>query len=221
MRSSGKTRGNIFPARRPLFYYITDRKSLVRKNLLACIERVISWGVDFVQIREKDMSDRELFKLTSKAVALARGSRCRILVNGRADVALASGADGVHLPSSGLRLSHISSWLPSDFLVGLSVHSAQEVHHAARIGADYALLGPVFATHSKLKYGSPLGLVVLRDACARTSMPVFGLGGVGPGQVDSIIAAGAAGVAGITLFQQGLGAIVRRLGSSSRRVSEA
>jgi len=208
--SSGKTGGNIFPDRRPLFYYITDRKGLVRKNLLACIERVIDWGADFVQIREKDLPDQELFELTSKTLALARGSRCRILVNGRADIALASGAHGVHLPSTGLRLPDLASWLPKNFLVGMSAHSIQEVRRAAREGADYVLLGPVFATPSKLKYGAPLGLEVLRAACTRTSVPVFGLGGIGPGQIGPILAAGSVGVAGIGLFQKRLGAIGRQ-----------
>ena len=203
-------RGSIFPARRPLFYYITDRNSLARKDLLACIERVIDWGADFVQIREKDLADRKLFELTSKTVALARGSRCRILVNGRADIALASGADGVHLPSAGLRLPNLASWLPKHFLVGMSVHSVREGCYAAREGADYVLLGPVFATPSKLRYGSPLGLETLRAVCAKTSVPVFGLGGIGPGQIDSILAAGSAGVAGIGLFQRRLDAIGRR-----------
>lgn len=209
MRSSGRTGGDTFPAKRPLYYYITDRKGLVRENLLSRIERVIDRGADFVQIREKDLSDRELFDLTSKALGLTRGSECRILVNGRADIALASGAHGVHLPSTGLRPPEVASWLPKNFLVGVSTHSIQDVCRAAREGADYVLLGPIFATASKQQYGSPLGLEVLRAACTRTPLPVFGLGGIGPGQVDLILATGAVGVAGIGFFQKQLSAMTR------------
>jgi thiamine-phosphate pyrophosphorylase len=162
----------------------------------------LSRPVDFIQLREKDLPDRELFDLTRKVVSLAAGSRAKILVNGRADIALAAGAHGVHLQSSGIAPGSVRRWTPPHFLVGVSVHSQREAGRAWREGADYVLFGPVFATPSKLPYGPPLGLQALRRACRAAAGPVFGLGGIGPAQIDSVLQAGAAGVAGITMFQK-------------------
>ncbi len=189
------------PRKRPLFYYITDRKSLAGKSLDSCIRRALAWGIDFIQIREKDMTDQALYKLTCRVMSLARGSTCRILVNGRADIALAAGAHGVHLPSSGLRVTDIRSWLPRDFVFGVSAHSLREARDACKQGAGYVLLGPVFATESKLQYGPPLGLSYLQKVCSKVTVPVFGLGGVHAESVDKVLKSGAAGVAGISLFQ--------------------
>ncbi len=169
---------------------------------MRCARRAISAGVDFVQIREKDLSDRDLFDLSFKVVGASAGTRCRILVNGRADVAVAAGAHGVHLPSAGLMISELRSWLPNGFLVGVSTHSLREARRAALMGADYVLLGPVYPTASKLQYGPPLGLEYLRHACRALSIPVFGLGGIHPEGVAPVLEAGAAGVAGISLFQR-------------------
>jgi thiamine-phosphate pyrophosphorylase len=204
LRNSEKTRAPIFPTRRPLFYYITDRKHLSGESLLTSIQRAADWGVDFVQIREKDLSDNDLFDLTAKAVALVRGSGCRILVNSRADIALAAGAHGVHLPSAGLRRADLVSWLPSRFLVGVSVHSGAEAARAALDGAHYLLMGPVFTTLSKVAYGPPLGLKTLCSACQDISVPILALGGIGPQQIKLVMEVGAAGVAGISLFQNRL-----------------
>jgi len=157
--------------------------------------------VDFIQIREKDLEDRALFQLTCKAVSLAQNSDCRIIVNGRADIALAAGAHGVHLPSAGLRPGDLRSWLPRRFLIGLSVHSTSEAHYACAQGADYVLLGPVFPTESKLRYGAPLGLDCLKKACLQRAVPVLALGGMRPELIESVVNAGAAGIAGIGLFQ--------------------
>jgi thiamine-phosphate pyrophosphorylase len=157
--------------------------------------------VDFVQVREKDLCDRDLFELTREIVGSARGSRCRVLVNGRADIALAAGAGGVHLPSVGILASDIRPWLPKGFTVGVSTHSARQAARAAAAQADYVLFGPLFPTDSKLGYGPPLGLEPLRRLCRSLPIPVLGLGGIHPQQVSLVLGAGAAGVAGISLFQ--------------------
>ncbi len=219
MRNSGETPAATFPVRRPLFYYITDRTRAHGKNLLDCIRCVIDWGVDFIQIREKDLADHDLFKVAASAVAIARGSRCRVLVNGRADIALATGAAGVHLPSTGLRPADITAWLPKAFLVGISAHSIRDVDRAAREGADYVLLGPVYATPSKTRYGPPIGLNVLRTACARTSLPILGLGGIGVEQIGPVLRTGAAGIAGISLFQHQLGELDRNSMTLKRKLT--
>lgn len=170
--------------------------------MLSCIRRAASRGVDFIQLREKDLTDRELFELVSHAVSAVKGTRCRILVNGRADIGLAAGADGVHLPSGGLGISDLRPWLPRGFLVGVSAHSLRDAMRAYAERADYVLLGPVFPTESKLRYGPPLGLDYLRRVCARVQLPVFGLGGISADRIEMVREAGAAGVAGISLFQK-------------------
>ena len=195
-------RGLAPRSRRPLLYYITDRKQLSGEPLLAVVHRAIRRRVDFIQIREKDLPDRNLFELVRRAARLAQGTGTRVLVNGRVDVALASGAHGVHLPAQGLTPRDVRARVPGRFLVGVSTHSIREVRRAAQQGADYALLGPVFPTPSKLQYGEPLGLDYLRRACRAVPFPVFALGGIGPEQVETTLRAGAAGVAGISLFQR-------------------
>ena len=202
MPTSTKTRATNLPSRRPLYYYITDRKQLAGISLLQSIRRTIAWGIDFIQIREKDLSDRELFELARKAVGCARDTECKILINGRADIAIAAGADGVHLPSTGLTIPDLSRWLPAHFLLGVSVHSAREACLAARQGADYLLFGPVFWTPSKVSLGIPLGLPSLRNACLRVPIPIFGLGGIDTAIIPDVLQSGAAGVSGISLFQR-------------------
>ncbi len=207
MCTSKKAPGLSIPTRWPLFYYITDRHQLRAGSISALrstIRRVVSWGVDFVQLREKDLSDRDLLCLTQSAVKYARGTTCKILVNSRLDVALAGGAHGVHLPSAGLRASDLKSILPGDFILGVSAHSLREARRAALDGADYVLLGPVFPTPSKMHYGEPLGLSRFRQICAALSLPVFSLGGVRPEHIRRVLAAGACGIAGISLFQRNL-----------------
>ncbi len=172
-------------------------------SLAKCIRRALDWGVDFIQIREKDLHTRALFELTRRVVAMADGTECRVLVNSRADVALAAGAHGVHLPSSGLRISDVRSWAPKDFCIGVSVHTMREIRMACAQRADYVLLGHVFPTKSKEGYGPSLGVDYLRKACLNSSVPVFGLGGIRPEYIAYVLRAGAAGIAGISLFQNG------------------
>ena len=209
-----KASGTPFPDRRPLFYYITDRHQLPSAStdaLLEQIDRAVRRGVDFIQVREKDLSDRDLLRLTAQAVHLARGTTCRILVNGRVDVALAAGAHGVHLPSKGIQAADVLPLLPAGFLVGASTHSLREARQAAASGAEYLLLGPVFATPSKIRFGKPLGLRCLARVCSLLPLPVFGLGGIHPGEISKVLAAGACGVAAITLFQRDLALFSRDL----------
>ncbi len=170
-------------------YYITDRKSVGGfRALLEVIRDQFSLGVDMVQIREKDLPVRELFEFTL-AVLEARGVQAaKILVNTRADVALAAHADGVHLPASAPRE------VPSGLLVGRSCHTLQEVK-AAR--ADFVTLSPIFESPGK---GEAIGLDALRAAC-QLGPPVYALGGVTWENAESCVQAGVVGVAGIRLFQ--------------------
>jgi thiamine-phosphate pyrophosphorylase len=187
---------------RPLRYYVTDRSALGETPLVEVVQRVLASGVELVQVREKDLGDRALYDLVCRTVRLARRSEARIVVNGRADVAVAAGAAGVHLPAQGLRVADLRSRLPAPFLIGASAHSLAEARRAARQGADYVLLGPIFATPAKLRYGPPLGLELLARVCRELRAPVLGLGGITPERIAPVLAAGAAGLAGITLFQR-------------------
>jgi thiamine-phosphate pyrophosphorylase len=182
-------------------YYITDRSQL-RGDLLEVIGRAVQAGIDLVQIREKDLGARELLGLTRAAAALALGSSTKILVNGRTDVALAAGAHGVHLPAGSVPPADVRKLAPAGFLVGVSCHNAEEIRRAALEGADFAVFGPVLETPSKSKYGPPQGIAKLRQACGVSEMPVYALGGVNLSNTAECIAAGAAGIAAISLFQK-------------------
>jgi thiamine-phosphate pyrophosphorylase len=202
LRTSKMDREVFPPDKRPLFYYITDRRQLSGISLAASIRRALVWGVDFIQIREKDLPERALYELTCRVVSMAKGTQCRILVNGRADVAIAAGADGVHLPSSGLQIRDVKAWSPKGFYAGVSVHSMREIRNACAEGADYILLGHLFPTASKEGLGPELGLKFLRKACSASTVPILGLGGINPESIGSVLEAGAVGIAGIGLFQQ-------------------
>jgi len=191
--------------------YVTDRKALPGtpgeqiRLLLEKIERTAHAGVDWIQIREKDLDARRLAALVREAKNRA-GATCRILVNDRLDVALAAGADGVHLGESGLPVAEVRRYLQEhnkgrQFLLGVSTHAVTSVQEAQANGADYAIFGPVFATPSKLQYGPPLGLRDLAAGCTVAAIPVFAIGGITLENARECVAAGAAGVAAIRLFQ--------------------
>ena len=184
-------------------YYITDRKQIPGASLEATITRAIAAGIDWVQIREKDLPARSLLSLTQAAVAQARvEGGTRVMVNDRLDVALAAGAHGVHLGTHSMPLRRVRRLTPREFVLGASCHSLAEALAAQDAGADYILLGPIFSTPSKLPYGPPLGLTVLHEATSQLTIPVFALGGISPDRVTLCRQNGAAGVAGIRLFQE-------------------
>lgn len=154
--------------------------------------------VDAIQIREPQLSARELFDMASRAVALTRDTTIRIIVNERIDVAVAAGADGVHLRASGPPVSAVRQIVPAGFLIGRSAHSDVEIDLAA--GADYLVFGTVFSTPSKPGVEGQ-GLDALRRAVERFRGPVVAIGGITPARVPDIVSAGAAGYAGIGMFQ--------------------
>jgi len=212
-------------ADRCLLYYITDRSQFRgdeyarRRALLARIAEAASVGIDYIQLREKDLSARELEMLAGDALVAVRNGtplrtenrelRTRILINSRTDVALAAGADGVHLRSDDIAPHEVRHVLEASahrppaadhFLVAASCHTAADVFRAESEASDFAVFAPVFG-----KRGStgtpPAGLAALREAC-RAKIPVLALGGVTVENAASCLEAGAAGIAAIRLFQE-------------------
>jgi thiamine-phosphate pyrophosphorylase len=183
-------------------YYITDRTQIKSSTLDGCIAQAIGAGVDWVQIREKDLPARRLLALAEGAVKHAhQQGRTRVMVNDRLDVALAAKAHGVHLGTRSMPVDLVRRLAPREFVVGVSCHSLAEALAAQAGGADYILLGPIFATPSKLAYGPPLGLVKLREVTSQTTIPVFALGGITADRIPDCRQNGAAGIAGIRIFQ--------------------
>ena len=152
-------------------------------------------GVDMIQIRAKELSGRALAELVQSAI---RASTSKVLVNTRTDIALACGAQGVHLPAGSIAPRTIRRITPSGFLIGVSCHTIDELKAAEQEEADFAVFGPVFP--SVTKAGTPIGLEALRAAAQAVRLPIYALGGVTGENAPLCIRAGAAGVAGISLF---------------------
>ena len=193
------TRGAL--ERRPLLCYITDRKALPGEDPLPIVEQAVAAGIDLIQIRERDLPVRSLLALVEEAVKRAGAGPTRILVNDRLDVAVATGAAGVHLPARGFPVDEVRRSYP-ELLIGASTHNLEELRRAADGGADFAVFGPVFETPSKKAYGPPLGLEKLAEAARAVNIPVLALGGVTLENAADCLRAGAAGLAAISLFQQ-------------------
>ena len=211
----------------PILCYVTDRWSLSvpavasDSALVEKIAAVAAAGIDWVQIREKDLPVRQLAGLTREAVA--RRTAARIIVNDRLDVAITEGAGGVHLGEAGLPVADVAKWVnrsesrvvvsdhgaaskfhvsaSGDFLIGASCHSLKGAKSAVRDGADYIFFGPVFATPSKAKFGEPQGVKKLAAVCSALSISVIAIGGITMENAGESIGAGAAGIAAIRLFQ--------------------
>jgi thiamine-phosphate diphosphorylase len=179
--------------------------------LVASVATAASAGAHLIQIREHALEGRHLVRVVRACVAAVAGSRTRVLVNDRLDVALAAGAHGVHLPSHAMDARAARAIVPDGFLIGRSVHSEAEAVEAERSGCDYLVFGSVFASGSKPAGHAVAGLDALARVCQRVALPVLAIGGVTLARVPSIVAAGAAGIAAIGLFADADAAGVPRL----------
>jgi len=174
-------------------------------------------GVDWIQLREKDLSGRALAELLREAVRRVPAG-CRILLNDRLDVACALGAGGVHLGEESLSVEDARRLVrgrseAQDFMVGASTHSLAAALSAEKAGADYLVFGPVYSTPSKAQYGPPQGIERLTEVCHAVSLPVLAIGGITVENARACLEAGAAGIAAIRLFEEArdLGAVVDAL----------
>jgi thiamine-phosphate pyrophosphorylase len=250
-------------ASQPILCYVTDRVGLHKSNerrdggfvpaetnvngaLLERIRGAATAGVDWIQVREKDLETGALLDLARGAIAAARSGwggftggagdqkrthiLNRILINDRLDVACAAGADGVHLGEGSIPIREVSGKLAqwkrvaqrADFLAGVSCHSVEAGIAAARDGAGYIFFGPVFATPSKISFGPPQGVDALGELCRAVKIPVLAIGGISMENAKECLQAGCAGIAAIRLFQEAknvgrLVAELKELGHSERR----
>jgi thiamine-phosphate pyrophosphorylase len=170
-------------------------------------------GLDLVQIRERDLSARSLLALVERVLDVVSGTRVRVVVNDRLDVAIAAGAHGVHLRGDSIDAARVREVAPADFLVGRSVHDEREAVSAAGPGnLDYLVLGSIFPTSSKSTGHPTVGIVALARVARAVDVPVVAIGGITRDALPAVIHAGAAGVAAIRLFescQSDLGAATR------------
>jgi thiamine-phosphate pyrophosphorylase len=174
--------------------------------VFAKIAVAASAGVDWIQIREKDMDGGKLAELTQKVISQV-GPKRRVILNERLDIACAVGAAGVHLGEKSIPVAE--AWrfvrerrMSKEFLIGTSVHSLELAVAAEKDGADYVIFGPVFATPSKVSFGPPQGLERLAAVCQSVSIPVLAIGGITAENAQECYAQGASGIAAIRLFQE-------------------
>ncbi|HET8782028.1 MAG TPA: thiamine phosphate synthase [Pyrinomonadaceae bacterium] len=195
----------------PIIYAITSGTSTAKttsespefSSILQLVEAAVAAELPLVQLREKSLSARVLYELTTRAVALTRDSKTRLLVNDRFDVARAAGADGVQLTTRSLAASVVRQLCGEDFLIGVSVHSLETALEARAEGADFVVFGPVFETESKRAFGPPQGLEKLREvATALQGFPVVAIGGINLENVLECFSVGASGMAAIRLFNE-------------------
>jgi len=193
----------------PIIYPITSGTTTVQTtpdapqflNILRLVQAAVDAEVPLFQIREKALPARVLYELTARAAETTRGSKTRLLVNDRSDIARTAGADGVHLTTQSLPVQVVRKIYGSELLIGVSTHSLQAAREAAGAGADFVVFGPVFETESKRVYGAPQGLEKLREGTTELrEFPVVAIGGITLDNVEKCFAAGASGVAAIRLL---------------------
>ena len=174
---------------------VTDRHQIGGRSLPAVLRDAVDGGASAIQLRERDLTTAELVSLSREIQAVTAPRSVSLLVNDRVDLVLALNLTGVHLRANSLPVTVARRLLGPDRMVGASTHSVDEVRQANKDGADYLVFGPIFDTVTKRSFGAPLGLDALADACRRSTVPVFAIGGVTSSRVRDVRRAGAHGVA--------------------------
>lgn len=177
-------------------YLITDRKLFARySSFISAVRQALKGGVRAIQLREKDVDTRELLKIANKIRDLTRQFNASFFINDRFDIAIAVGADGVHLTQNSIPAATVRKAVKKKLLIGVSTHSLKEAREAEKGGADFITVGPVYRTPSKLRYGKPIGIDTLKKITSKMSIPVFAIGGVKSSNIKYIKEAGAYGAA--------------------------
>ena len=179
-------------------YVITDRLLSRGRSHADVIRKAIDGGATCIQLREKDASSRELYLLACELRAITREKDTVLIINDRLDIALAVGADGVHLGQDDLPVAAARRIVPSGMILGVSVDNPRQAREAQAMGASYLGAGAVFATSTKADAGEPVGLQALAEICRGVDIPVVGIGGINLHNAGQVIQAGAAGVAVIS-----------------------
>lgn len=195
-------------SRDSIIYLITDGAAMPQNfkekkiEILELVKIAVQKNVSFVQVREKRLPARMVFEIVSNAVKISRASGTKILVNDRADIALAANADGVHLTAKSLSAATIRASFPENFIIGVSAHTFKEAERARDENADFVTISPIFSSPNK---GAPKGLRFLREVCEKLkSFPVIALGGIDETNYKSILENGAAGFAAVRFLNNQL-----------------
>lgn len=178
-------------------YLITDRK-VATKPLPEAVRLALEGGVRAVQLREKDLTVRELLTLAQELRSITREFGARLFINDRVDVAVAVDADGVHLGTRSMPPEGARKVVGKDMLIGVSTHNTEEARAAVAGGADFITFGPIFGTQSKVKYGAPVGIEALNSAKICIDMPIFAIGGIKSGSIAQLMASGSYGISVIS-----------------------
>jgi thiamine-phosphate pyrophosphorylase len=210
------------PLQIPIIYPITSGTTTPQTTpeILRLVQAAVNAEVPLFQIREKSLPARVLYELTRRAAEISRGSKTRLLVNDRSDIARVARADGVHLTTRSLPAQVVRDLYGPEFLIGVSTHSLSEAEAARKAGADFVVFGPVFETESKRGFGEPQGLdKLLAVTRALADFPVVAIGGITLENVEECFAAGARGVAAIRMLSDAetMASTVDTIRSSFRR----
>jgi thiamine-phosphate pyrophosphorylase len=181
-----------------LLYLCTDRLIAMGRPITQAVEEAIAGGVTMVQLREKNAESREFYEIALEVQGITKRRHIPLVINDRLDIALAIGADGVHLGQSDLPPSIARRLAGKDMIIGVSASTVEEALEAERGGADYLGVGAVYPTGSKTDAGDAIGLGRLKNVCAAVKIPAVGIGGVNPENAGEVMKAGAAGVAVIS-----------------------
>lgn len=173
---------------------ISDRKSVKNNSIVKTAEKCFAAGIKVFQLREKDLPSSELLNLALKIGKSAQKHGSKLIINDRVDIAMLSGANGIHSPENGTKPKDVRRFTKK-LIIGKSTHSLESAVKAEKDGYDYIIFGPVFRTKSKIKYGRPRALKELKEVCSKVGIPVFAVGGINPSRAAKCIEAGAKGVA--------------------------